>query len=810
MPTIAMATEGDLQAVYTVDNRWSSGFTAGFEIENLISENVVGWTLEFDLPSEITKIWGATVSSHEGDHYVLVPVSWSEKVKPGIPENLGFVAKGDPENEPSNCVLDGWPCLVEPPTSDVSAETTSAVDLDEVYVGYGPSLTPDFNYGQATQMAWSFYDAQRSGPLPQFDGDLAFTDPSTGELLHDGYLANRLPWRGDTDLDDGADVGVDLTGGWHDAGDYVKFGLPMAFSATFLAWGVLEFEDALVETDQLIYAQDKLRWVADYLVRAHPEPNLFYGQVGEPEIDHSTWAAREVLDGERPSHAIDLDHPGPDLAAQSAAALAAASMVFADEPVYSQALLDHAVDLYSFAQATRSAEEDDETLGRYTDFLTAAADNYPSDSGAQDDLPFAAAWLYKATGDTTYLAQAESDYARVAGSSGHSGWIAVWDDVRTALYILMAGIAADEDYASDSLLDANDRIGGAFDYELHARNAIDHWLSDEDVLRTPGGFAWLDDFGSGRYASMAAFLALVHRNTLIDRGGYDNAAESYLGFATEQINYLLGDNPDGMSWVVGFGDSWSTVAHHRASHGSTVNDVYDPEIPRFTLYGAFAGGPGQNDEFVVDREDHTANEPACDINAGLTGALAGLVQAWGITGNEPDPDFLTEFPEIEEISAEIEREVASGESRVRITVTNETAYPPRVTDALTWRLFVDLSEVGGDPAAISFDVWYDEGAGVADFQRFESSAAVFYLEGSLAGVALAPSGESDRSARPSQSAWTSTACPMWSFPSSGIKRTSSPRPGSTSVSPTDADRFSLPCETAWQGRVHDLDGDGHR
>ncbi len=50
--------------------------------------------------------------------------------------------------------------------------------------------------------------------------------------------SNRVNWRGDSGLHDGADVGRDLTGGWYDAGDHVKFGLPMAATATMLAWGM--------------------------------------------------------------------------------------------------------------------------------------------------------------------------------------------------------------------------------------------------------------------------------------------------------------------------------------------------------------------------------------------------------------------------------------------------------------------------------------------------------------------------------------------------------------------------------------------
>jgi hypothetical protein len=35
--------------------------------------------------------------------------------------------------------------------------------------------------------------------------------------------------------------GRDVTGGWYDAGDNVKFNLPMAWSAGVLAWSVVDF-----------------------------------------------------------------------------------------------------------------------------------------------------------------------------------------------------------------------------------------------------------------------------------------------------------------------------------------------------------------------------------------------------------------------------------------------------------------------------------------------------------------------------------------------------------------------------------------
>ena len=123
----------------------------------------------------------------------------------------------------------------------------------------GTVFAQSFNYSEALQHSMFFYEVQRSGP-----------QASPG----------RVNWRGPSGLEDGADVGHDLTGGWYDAGDHVKFGFPMAYSATALAWGVLDFGDGYVAADQLDLVKEHLRHVNDYLLRCHTGPEEFWGQVG--------------------------------------------------------------------------------------------------------------------------------------------------------------------------------------------------------------------------------------------------------------------------------------------------------------------------------------------------------------------------------------------------------------------------------------------------------------------------------------------------------------------------------------------------
>ena len=72
---------------------------------------------------------------------------------------------------------------------------------------------------------------------------------------------------------------MDLVGGYYDAGDNVKFGLPMAFTITMLSWSVVEYEDRISSTGELQHVHEAIRWGTDYFIKAHPEPNLLWGEV---------------------------------------------------------------------------------------------------------------------------------------------------------------------------------------------------------------------------------------------------------------------------------------------------------------------------------------------------------------------------------------------------------------------------------------------------------------------------------------------------------------------------------------------------
>ena len=234
--------------------------------------------------------------------------------------------------------------------------THSAEGLTEFGNGYeGVEGTGNYNYGEALQKSLLFYELQRSGELPE---------------------NTRCNWRGDYGLTDGADNGIDLTGGYYDAGDHVKFNLPMAYTASMLGWSLYEDRAAYEESGQLEYILGDIKWVTDYLIKCHPEDEVFYYQVGNGGTDHSWWGPAEVMSMDRPSYSVTKDNPGSAVVGEAAAAMAVAAIVFEDyDPAYAATCLEHAKSLYAFADSTRSDSG-----------YTAAAGFYDSWSGFYDEL----------------------------------------------------------------------------------------------------------------------------------------------------------------------------------------------------------------------------------------------------------------------------------------------------------------------------------------------------------------------------------------------------------------------------------------
>ncbi|MFN9545991.1 MAG: glycoside hydrolase family 9 protein [Cyanobacteriota bacterium] len=476
-----------------------------------------------------------------------------------------------------------------------------------------PPAAPGRNYADALTRSFLFYEAQRSGTLP---------------------AGNRLPWRRDSALGDSAarldangngaleaneTISRDLSGGYYDAGDRMKYAYPLASAMTMLSWGADQFRSAYSQSGQLDEAQAAIRWGTDWLLKAHETSGSgaslqtvrFWAQVGRTAVDHGNWSDDQRIATPRPAYALAATQPGSDLAASAAAALASASIVFrASDSAYADTLLSNARALYRFAYTLP---------GVYSRSIPDAADSYGS-SGSADDLAWGAIWLHRAiaaAGGNTAEAQgwaANQTYLQIARAKnpGLGTWTQSWGDQEFGTAVLLA--QADPTYNRSEV-----------------EGWLDHWTVKDgsNVPYTSGGLAFLDGWGCLRYAANTAFLAAVYGETIADPGG------RYSGFAKIQADYSLGNNPRAASYMVGYGNASPRNPHHAHAHlngnpaytGANGWDLFNASrSSQNLLVGALVGGPGSRNDFdyVDSLQDYQRNEVALDYNAAFTGLLAYL------------------------------------------------------------------------------------------------------------------------------------------------------------------------------------------
>lgn len=555
------------------------------------------------------------------------------------------------------------------------------------------------NYGEALQKSILFYEAQQAGDLPEW---------------------NRFPWRGDSTLEDGADVGVDLSGGWVDAGDNVKFNYPMAFTVTTLAWGGIEYYDAYQDAGQLIHLSRNLKWATDYLLNSFANDNpgeyVLYGQVGNGKQDHKWWGPLEVVhhEMERPTYKIDTSCPGTDLAAETAAAFASSSILFRrnGNREYADLLVQKAERLYDFADRYR---------GKYSDCLKAAVPFYTSVSGAQDELVWGAIWLHEAkqaqnSSYSGYLAKAESEYEKMKKPYDYTFQ---FDDKSYGNYVLLA------------------KATGKAEYQRRAEAWLDYWTIGHQGRRihyTPGGLAFLVKWASIPLSAKTSFIAFVYSDWL-ESQGETAKAERYFDFGVSQINYILGENPSRRSYLIGYGENYPQNPHHRTAHGSWLDTMTQPAETRNLLMGALVGGPDGQDNWQDDRKDWIRNEVGVTYNAGLTGALAKMYAEFG---GEPLAEIS--FPQTDEPEIYVEAQTNSNNraTELALAIVNRSTAPARGLEDPTVRVFYTTNSTNVSVSAVSQDCPSSQ---VSAPVKLEND--LYYTEFSCEGTVVYPGGKED-------------------------------------------------------------------
>lgn len=590
-------------------------------------------------------------------------------------------------------------------------------------------------WAKALQMALWFFNVNKSGDNVyctdvQWRGDAHLSDghiklvsgAADGVNMSQAYIEKHIET-----FDPDGDGEVDLSGGYYDAGDYIKFALTTGYMVSTIAWAMFEFPESFSETSLDAEALTQIKWAADYFMK-----NMFVvDKSGAPETwevvgyahqvgtvtDHACgWMPPELRDPSfcpRAGYFATQENPSADVTANNAAALALVSLVTRADKAYSQRARNHAIALYNFAKKYPNAI-DETTGGLYTSEYQ------------WDDLAWAAVWLYEATKDVEgyqdvaylYLDEAEQWLYHIPGfdracveelsqtysdtnSCWRENWTHVWNSLRSGVFVRLA----------ISMKDAGLENAGIF--QMISKVDTMGWVNGPE---SPGGFSRKTDstWGSGRYNSAGQMVGLVYARNFPE----DEKAEAIISWAQEQSSYLLGNNTvngdlEGKSFMMGFTDNYANQPHHAAGHASIYGEPSNPAENRHIIWGALVNGPVGDDTHLDERGDYSSNEITIDYNAAFVAALAGNYYFQG-RGQCPADDFppieapIDEFYTMGKINT-----TTNCRTQVEVTMMNESIHPPRYNEFLTARYYIDVTELelaGIDPTTMTAFINYDNGA----------------------------------------------------------------------------------------------------
>ena len=491
------------------------------------------------------------------------------------------------------------------------------------------------NYAKLLQYSMYFYDGNMCGS--------------------DVGSASQFDWR---DNCHGSD---EVDGGFHDAGDHVKFGLPAGYTASTLGWGYYEFKDSYDALGQTAHLQALTDRFCDFFKASTKlsgdTVTSFCYQVGVGQADHDVWCSPESQNDQSLRTAYWTSDDASDIAAEYAAALAVNYINFgnAEDLKYAKAL-------YNYSIKTNKAN-------------CPEAENFYRSYDYYDDQAWAAGWLYLATKDSTYssfLDKFMNDSN--AGKSGQSGckWGVYsnmcWNNVSLGAAILQSEITGD-----------------AMDWAK-----VTTYLNGKCTSEST--YYCESDWGSARY-NTALQMAALATTKYSAKSGMD-----YSSWCKAQMGMILGNNPKNVNFVVGMDSNSAKYPHHRAASGYQSFDEMkgrtDYSSNGHTLVGALVGGPADSNFTYTDSvNDYQANEVALDYNAGLVGAAAGLYSIYK-TGSVDSS--------IEGVSGSI---VTTTKATTTTTTTNKpvttTTTPATTKQNITTTTITTAAPSGGKTANIT-------------------------------------------------------------------------------------------------------------
>ncbi|HYY80353.1 MAG TPA: glycoside hydrolase family 9 protein [Actinomycetes bacterium] len=526
--------------------------------------------------------------------------------------------------------------------------------------GPAPATSPAFRvdtganlYATPLANALSFYQTERDGP----DFVPSALRTAAAHLNDQGAMTYLSPHVNSSGRFSGdlTPLGsrVDASGGWWDAGDYIKGVETLSYATDLLLAGVRDFPAQMAAGSSDFTAEAKFG--TDWLLRMWDDPTrTFYYQVGigtgnaKTVGDHDIWRlpqADDTFGGADPLYryirnrpVFREDAPGapvsPNLAGRDAAAFGLCFQLYrTSDPAFANRCLLAGEHIFDLA--------DTNPTGDLTTYLPFSF--YP-ETEWRSDLELGAVELYSAV-----------------ASGGLPAGLPHTDPLfylRQAAHWANAYIASPEDAADTlNLYD----VSGLAHYHLHRaigqagnpaglevtqaalladmKKALDGALAQAAADPFGFGFPWATWDTTSHGAGLSVMASEYRELT---------GSTDYAGLSVRWLGNILGANAWGSSFIVGDGSTFPHCPHHQVANLAGALDGTAPilkgaavEGPNGTLYSGFLTGmnncpPDDSDPFAQfngkakfkdDIESFSTVEPAVDLTA--TSPLAFARQAAG-------------------------------------------------------------------------------------------------------------------------------------------------------------------------------------
>lgn len=492
------------------------------------------------------------------------------------------------------------------------------------------SAAADNNYYEALAMSLYFFDSNAcgtgitDGPLT-WRGDCHTYDAEASVGSLDSSLKSVV--------DPDGDGKVDVSGGWHDAGDHIKFNLTIGFGLSSLGMSEYFNEGIYEKAGARDHLEYEMRWGADYLMKTtflddSGNVSAIAHVVADGNTDHSFWTAPEVQTYDRPVYWLTASKNNSAVCGEMASGLLASAYVLKDsDPAYSAECIKYAKALIDFG--TKHVGNESGGIGGF----------YSTDSMYEDEMALASAWLYiLGEGAQPTLKPNAGQYNGI-----YDYYLYSWDKVWQGYAALMYKATGDSAFAEELKFELNNQ-GGLSEGTYNANG-----------------------WGASRYN-----CAKQMNSYLLADG---NADSSYAKAAKFQMDTILGNNSTGYSFLIGYGDNWPTHIHHRAANpgGDGVTSAQNPEA-KYTNYGMLVGGlDGSGYEDHADRYQYT--EGALDYNGCFAIACAFAANMYG--------GDATTFDSIKSSASEINADFKFGNGSVTPPVSTETTTTETTTETTT-------------------------------------------------------------------------------------------------------------------------------